>query len=153
MTPHLARDPDDWPALLSLLHRAFKGMDGRIDPPSSLHRLTAADLAAPGHEVWVIGQPAAACMVLTPKPGRLYLGKLAVDPHQQGRGHGKSLITQAETRARALGLPLLELETRVELSENHAFFKRQGFTETARKAHDGYNLPTSITFTKPIQFV
>ena len=152
MTPHLARDPYDWPAVLSLIQRAFAGMVGRIDPPSSLHRLTAADLARPGPEVWVIGHPPQACMVLTPKPGRLYLGKLAVDPGLQGRGLGRILLNQAETRARALGLPVLALETRVELTENHALFSHMGFTETARTAHAGFHRPTSITFTKLIQF-
>ncbi len=33
-------------AVLALLHRAFAFMEGRIDPPSSLHRLDAAGLAA-----------------------------------------------------------------------------------------------------------
>ena len=33
-------------ALLALIQSEFAFMDGRIDPPSSMHRLTAADLAA-----------------------------------------------------------------------------------------------------------
>ncbi len=150
MTPHRAEGSYDWHALLALIHRAFAGMQGRINPPSSLHALTAADLAKPGHEVWVIGDPVQACVVLTPKPARLYLGKLAVDPALQGKGHGKTLISRAETRARALRLPVLQLETRVELTENHAYFRHLGFTETARTAHPGFAHPTSITFTKAV---
>ena len=30
---------DDFVSLLALLHRSFAYMDGRIDPPSSLHKL------------------------------------------------------------------------------------------------------------------
>ena len=151
MTPHRALPPYDWPAVLALLHRAFADMTGRIDPPSSLHALTPQAIAqqAITGEVWVIA-PTAACLFLTPRPGRLYLGKLAVDPAQQGSGHARTLITLAETRAKALGLPLLELETRVELTENQTLFQHLGFRETARKSHPGFSRPTSITYTKPI---
>ena len=38
MTPYQAVAPYDWPALLALIQAAFAGMDGRIDPPSSMHR-------------------------------------------------------------------------------------------------------------------
>ena len=148
MTPFRATDPYDWPALLALIHRAFAGMDGRIDPTSSLNRLTANDLAA--SEVWVIGTPAQACMVLTPKPGRLYLGKLAVEPGLQGQGHGRALVRAAEQRALALGLTVVEMETRVELVENHAIFGKLGFLEVGRKAHPGFDRPTSITFAKSV---
>ncbi len=150
--PHRAAVPYDWPALLSLIQRAFAGMEGRINPPSSLHAMTPESLAQTAHtaEVWAIGQPPQACMILTPKPDHLYLGKLAVEPGQQGRGLARILITHAETRARALDLPALRLETRVELTENHAFFQHMGFHETARTAHAGFDRPTSITFAKPL---
>lgn len=139
----------DWAGVLDLMRRAFAGMEGRIDPPSSLHQLSAegvAQLARTG-EVWV-DAPFRACMVLTVKPGRLYLGKLAVEPALQGQGLGRAMVEKACERARALGLPIVELETRVELVENHATFRRLGFHEVGRKAHDGFDRPTSITFQK-----
>ena len=148
MTPFHATDPYDWAGLLALIQRAFAGMEGRIKPPSSLDRLTADDLAA--SEVWVIGTPAQACMVLTPKPGRLYLGKLAVEPGLQGQGYGRALVRAAEQRALALGLAVVELETRVELVENQAIFGKLGFLEVGRKAHPGFDRPTSITFAKSV---
>ena len=150
MTLHRAQPPYDWPALLTLITTAFAGMEGRIAPPSSAATLIPATLAHQSHtaEIWVIGHPPQACVILTPKPGHLYLGKLAVAPNQQGRGLARTLITHAETRARALNLPLLELETRVELTENHAFFRHMGFIESARKSHAGFTAPTSITYTK-----
>ena len=152
MTPHRATDPYDWPALLALIQRAFAGMDGVIDPPSSLHRLTPETLAAQSAEaeVWVIGTPPRACVVLTPKSDALYIGKLAVDPPHQGQGHARRLIDLAETRARALGLPALELQTRVELTANHATFRHLGFVQTAATAHPGYDRPTSLTFRRPV---
>jgi GNAT superfamily N-acetyltransferase len=149
MTPQRATDPALWPAILSLLHSAFAYMDGRIDPPSSLHALSADTLPGTA-EVWVIGTPPVACVFLTPRPQALYVGKLAVAAAERGRGHARALITLAETRARALGLPMLELQTRVELTENHATFRALGFVETGRTAHAGYDRPTSITFRRPV---
>ena len=66
MKAQRALDPYDWQHLRDLLARAFAGMDGRIDPPSSLHHLMAGDIAAQAvtGEVWVIGAPAVACVFL-----------------------------------------------------------------------------------------
>lgn len=153
MTPHRCRAPDDWSALLGLIQGAFAYMDGQIDPPSSMHRLTPESIAlhALTHEVWALGTPPVACVFLTPKAGTLYLGKLAVAAGHRGKGHARTLIGLAETRARALGLPVLELETRIELTENHATFRALGFAETGRKAHPGFGRPTTITFRRAVR--
>lgn len=144
--PRRATDPR---AVLELLHLCFAGMEGRIDPPSSLHRLTEADVAAA--EVWVLGDPVVACVFLTPRAGALYLGKLAVHPDHQGRGLARALLDHAAARARTLGLPALELQTRVELVENHAAFRAMGFEKVGETTHDGFDHPTSLTFRKPVQ--
>lgn len=154
MSSYQATDPFDWAALRQLLVAEFAYMEGRIDPPSSLHDLTAAGIAAQAQEgeVWVIGPPPdlIACMFLTPKPGALYLGKLAVRGDQRGRGHARAMVGCAAERARALGLARVELQTRVELVENHATFAALGFHEVARTAHPGFDRPTSITFSMPV---
>ena len=152
MTPHRCRDPYDWSALLDLIRAAFAYMEGRIDPPSSMHALTVEKITrqAESGEVWAIGAPPVACVFLTPKPDALYVGKLAVAAIQRGMGHARALIDLAETRALALNLPALELETRVELTENHAIFRAMGFTETGRSAHAGFDRPTSITFRRRV---
>lgn len=150
MKPQRAQDPYDWPHLRDLIVRAFAGMDGRIDPPSSAHHLTADDIAAQAEagEVWVIGVPAVACVFLTPLPHAMYLGKMAVDPAVQRMGYGKRLIGVAEARAHKLGLPALELWTRIELTENHHTFRAMGFVQTGTHAHDGFDRPTTLIFTK-----
>jgi GNAT superfamily N-acetyltransferase len=150
MTPFQPSEPYDWDALLALINRAFAGMEGRIEPPSSLYMMTAQDLATHRGEVWVIGQPARACMLLTPAPRALYLGKLSVDPPWQRKGYAHRLITLAEARARALGLPALELQSRIELVENHAIFFALGFEQTGATTHPGFDSPTSLTFTKKL---
>lgn len=150
MKPQRAQDPYDWPHLRDLIVHAFSGMDGRIEPPSTAHHLTAADIAeqAASGEVWVLGAPAVACVFLTPKPHALYLSKLAVDPAVQRMGYGRRLIGVAELRAQELGMPALELWTRIELTENHATFRALGFVQTRTHAHDGFDRPTTLIFTK-----
>jgi predicted N-acetyltransferase YhbS len=149
MIPYRATDPCDWPAILALIHRAFAGMEGRIDPPSSLHNLTVDGLRS-GGEVWVIGTPLIACAILTPRAEALYLGKLAVDPAWQGQGLGRRLVALAEARAQALGLRAVELQTRVELVENHAAFAAMGFDKVGETAHPGFARATSFTFRKAV---
>lgn len=152
MTPYQCLAPFDWPALLTLIQTEFAFMEGRIDPPSSMQRLTAAAIAeqATQGEVWAIGTPPVACVFLTAKPGALYIGKLAVAAPHRGQGLARRLIDLAERRARALGMPALELQTRVELVENQATFRALGFVETGRTAHAGYARPTSVTFRRPL---
>lgn len=151
MTPRLATDPALWPALLSLLHEAFAYMEGRIDPPSSLRELSADALTRQTQtgEIWIIGAPVA-CIFLTPKPGALYLGKLAVAESHRGHGLARRLINLAEERARVMQLPALELQTRVELAENQAAFHAMGFVEAGRTAHAGFDRPTSITYRRAV---
>ncbi|HEU0223387.1 MAG TPA: GNAT family N-acetyltransferase [Paracoccaceae bacterium] len=134
----------DWEALLALIRSAFAHMDGIVDPPSSVHRLTLADLRAAAAEP--LG--CALCSVRAPI---LYLGKLAVRPDRQGRGIGRALVAAAEAEARARGLAALELQTRIELAANHAAFARLGFVGVGETAHPGYARPTSLTFRKPLE--
>ncbi|MBL4918043.1 GNAT family N-acetyltransferase [Szabonella alba] len=150
MTPFQPHNPYDWNLLLGLIQRAFSGMEGRIDPPSSINRMSVDDLEHHPGEVWVIGQPPLACVLLTPKGPALHIGKLSVDPAHQGEGYAGELIRLAETRARALGLSRLELQSRVELVENHAIFFALGFQQTMTTSHPGYDHPTSLVFTRPV---
>ena len=119
----------DWAAVLRLIRDAFAYMEGRIEPPSSMH---------------------VACMVLTSKPGRLYLGRLAVAAGHRGHGLSRRLVETAETRAAALGFDVLELQSRIELVENHAVFAAMGFRNTAETRHAGYDRATSLTFQKRV---
>ncbi len=54
----------------------------------------------------------------------------------------------AEDCARQTGHAVLELETRIELTENHDTFAALGFVKTGEHAHDGYDRPTFITMRK-----
>jgi len=156
----LVRLSPDWPhweQLARLVLDAFQIMEGRIDPPSSAHRLTPETMSEQARlgEVWAVlenGEPIT-CMFLTPRPESLYLGKVAVHPGRQGRGLGRQLATLAEARARALGLPQLELQSRIEMTEIHAIYTRLGFVRAGETAHPGYDRPTSITMRKELRII
>ncbi|MGI3169314.1 GNAT family N-acetyltransferase [Pseudooceanicola sp. C21-150M6] len=166
MTPvpapiRLSPNAPEIPATRDLLIRAFAYMEGRIDPPSSLGRMTEGSLRrdAEEKELWIIPGPGLpgqsisaplACVILTPDQHHLYIGKLAVDETARGLGLARVLLDHAGTRARSLGLPLLRLQTRVELTENHATFMALGFQEVGRTAHSGYDRPTSITYERAV---
>ena len=129
-------------------------MEGRIDPPSSLHRLSAEDLADKARsETCLLAHQddrLAGCIRCAPLSDRMYVGKMAVEPDLQGRGIGAALMQHVEALARAAGLPMLELQTRIELSENYEAFTQMGFSETGRTAHPGFDRPTSRTMAKPL---
>lgn len=149
-----AADFSDWPGLLQLLHGAFAYMEGRIDPPSSLLRLTPATIAqkADDEELFLArdGDALVGCLFARPQGDAVYVGKLAVRGDRQGGGIGRRLMGAAERLARDSGLPYLELETRIELVENHAAFAAMGFVKTAETSHQGYDRPTAITMRKRI---
>lgn len=143
---------DDPGVLLALIRAAFASMKGRVDPPSSVHRLTEAEIAR-ARIVLVAGEAGApaGCVLCGARGDALYLSKLAVRPDRQGTGVGRALVAAAEGEARALGLAALALETRIELLENHAAFRRMGFVETGRSAHPGFERPTSLAFRKVLR--
>jgi predicted N-acetyltransferase YhbS len=101
--------------------------------------------AAPA-EVWALGAPPIAVMVLTPKEDALYLGKLAVTHDRRREGLARVMVDAACARARTMGLAMIELQTRIELTSNQAAFAAMGFSEVARTAHPGFDRPTSITY-------
>lgn len=145
---------DDWNALYDLLSVCFAPMEGRIDPPSSFTAMTADTLRHKAQEETLItahiGHRLVGCAFAVPHPPALYLGKLAVAPDQQRRGILRAMLARAEDLAATLSLSALELQTRVELTENHATFAALGFHEKSRSAHAGFDRPTSLTMWKAL---
>jgi GNAT superfamily N-acetyltransferase len=129
-------------------------MDSRINPPSSALRLTAQSMKADADKsALLIAERAGdlvGCVFAQVKGDALYIGKLAVRPGLQGAGIGRKLVDAAREEARRRGLGMLELQTRVELTENHATFARMGFVKTGETAHEGFDRPTSITMRAPV---
>ncbi|MFC3327476.1 GNAT family N-acetyltransferase [Mesorhizobium cantuariense] len=147
-------DFDRWDDVLALIMRAFAAMDGVIDPPSSAHLLTADILRDKARRetgfVALKGDRIVGCLFALEKVTEFYVGKLAVAPDCQGQGVGRRLMQAAEDLARGRGKAAIELQTRIELTGNHAAFTHLGFHETERTAHEGYIRPTSITMRKAL---
>ena len=153
MTPFRATEPYDWSVLLYLVQICFAELKGRINPTSSMYRMTLDSVSnhARTGEIWVIEMVSPiACVFLEPRKNRLYLSKLSVHPKHRRRGHASRLLRLAEQRANQLGLEALTLETRVELIENHALFKRHGFYVTEKTSHPGFDRPTSLSMRKDL---
>jgi N-acetylglutamate synthase-like GNAT family acetyltransferase len=144
----------DWAGLHSLLRAAYAYMDGRIDPPSSLLRMSAGQLEDKArHETLILaveGEQLRGCAFASRRSDCLYVGKLAVHPDFQRKGIARRLLAEAEALARAASLQFVELETRVELHENHQTFAALGFRRTAETSHPGHARPTSITMRKAL---
>ena len=144
-----------WDELLALLRQSFAYMEGRIDPPSSLQALDAAALRAKaGREHLIVAEaPDGAllgCAYAECRAEAVYVGKLAVTEAARGQGLSRRLLEAADTVARRQGRAWLELQTRVELSDNHRTFAALGFDEVARTAHPGFDRPTSLTLRRAV---
>lgn len=158
MTIEIVRAPSgfrQWAELWELLLAAFDYQRARIDPPSSLYRLDADALAqkAQGETLFLAVESGqlVGCAFAKVKPGCVYVGKVAVKPGRQGQGIGRRLMRAVEHFALQTGMPVLELETRIELVENHQTFAAFGFVRTAEHAHEGYARTTYITMQKPLR--
>jgi len=150
----ISSDFDRWEDLLRLIQESFAYMDGVIDPPSSAQKLTVDNLREKAKDeagfAAVIDDELAGCVFTKEKDDRFYLGKLAVVPAFEGQGIGRKLVEKAEQLAVACGKPVMELQTRIELTRNHAVFEKLGYRKVAETAHPGFTRTTSITMRKEI---
>ncbi len=148
-------DFSDWTGLVDLVRDAFAYMDGRIDPPSSLTRMGIEEFKAKAErEVLIVayeGQMLIGCAFAELREDCVYVGKVAVAQSARGKGVARGLIEAAEELAKTHSKQALELQTRVELVENHATFGALGFIKVAETAHPGYSRSTSITMRRPVE--
>lgn len=143
-----------WEGLLALLRSTYAYMESRIDPPSSLLRMDARQLEAKARdEVLILALDAeriVGCAFAALREECVYVGKVGVDASARRRGIARRIMQAAEALARDHGRPFLELETRVELIENHQTFGALGFVKVGEAAHAGFDRPTSIRMRKPV---
>lgn len=147
----------DWTGLLNLVRDAFAYMDGRIDPPSSLTKMGLEEFKAKAEkEVLVVayeGQTLIGCAFADVREDCVYVGKVAIAQSACGKGVARMLFAAADELAKTHGKQALELQTRVELIENHATFGALGFIKVAETAHPGYSRSTSITMRRLVNSV
>ena len=148
----LTPEHTNWEDVLELISRSFEYMDGIIDPPTSANLLTAEKLKEKAANQYAFGAfhegKPVACVFCEARADCLYVGKLAIDKALQGKGLGKKLMARAEAQALKLGLSSIELQVRVELEDNRAYFEHLGFVKTGETSHEGYERATSNTLRK-----
>jgi GNAT superfamily N-acetyltransferase len=136
----------------ALIRAAFAELAGRVDPPPSALKETAATVAETltrGGGAGINGNGAlVACVLWEEKAGGLYFGRLAVAPEARGRGLARLLIAAVEAEARRRSLPRTHLGVRLTLPANRRLFASCGYAETTQRTHAGYVHPTSVDMEK-----
>ncbi|MEZ4501515.1 MAG: GNAT family N-acetyltransferase [Dehalococcoidia bacterium] len=138
------------PAVLDILHLAFAAQDGRVDPPSSVARETIETLTTKLEAETLLiardddGTPVGCIFFKRLSEDEGYIGRLAVHPDHQRQGIAHSLIEASIEAAREAGVGRLGLDTRIELTQNHALFRRHGFEVTSEHRHPGYDRTTYL---------
>lgn len=132
--------------LCDLIHEAFEGYRDVLIPPSGAHKETpetiAGKLTHGGGYLAYVQDTVAGGVLYEPRESGMYVGRLAVLTPYRGAGIGRKLVEAVELRARALGLPAMELGVRVSLTGNQAFFQSLGFRIRSAEAHPGFSQPT-----------
>jgi predicted N-acetyltransferase YhbS len=151
----------DAAAMAALIREAFEEYRSRLDPPSGAHRESATSMELLlGRETGLLafaGDELVGCVLYVPRGdgGRdaehVYLHRLAVLPAWRGRGIGRWLMAEVESRARPLGFDRVRLGVRLGLPEIRAWYERLGYTcVVSWERHAGYDAPTWMVLEKRI---
>ena len=136
----------DLPALLALVHSAYRGdaarggwtheadlLDGQRTDPDALAEM----IADPAQLLQVAEQEGAliGCVSVTKRgDGTAYLGMLSIDPHRQAQGLGRILIAAAEDAAAShFGATRMEMTVIRQRSELIAYYERRGYALTGEE--------------------
>ena len=81
------------------------------------------------YETWLLedADGIAGTLALDPRREDLEIWSVSVDPARQNGGVGRTLLSAAEARARALGLSILRLYTGAVLTKNIDWYRRRGY--------------------------
>ena len=119
--------PDEARHLIAASHRLMEA----LFPAESNHHLDIAALSAPEVRFFVAEAEGriAGCAALVPKEGYGEVKSMFVDPAMRGYRIGARLLDRLEQAARALGLPLLRLETGDRLTAAIRLYTAHGFRQ------------------------
>jgi len=122
--------PDDVPALVSLVNRAFVAESPYIEG-DRVNENSLREMLAKGHFVlFEEDQAIIACTFIEPRGDRAHLGLVSVDPTRQGNGLGSALMAAVEADCRQAGYHQMELRFINHRHELERFYTRQGFAPT-----------------------
>jgi ribosomal protein S18 acetylase RimI-like enzyme len=140
--PVRAADLRDVPALLALVHSAYRGESSRVgwtteadllDGPRLDADLLLAELTDPATTVLLTADehgPAGCATVTDRGDGLFYFGLFAVRPGAQGRGIGSALLDAAEAHGRVRGGTTMEMTVISVRADLIAWYARRGYRGT-----------------------
>ena len=139
---------DDVPRIVALLNAAFARERAFVDrdrtsAPEITHYLGLGTFFVADGEDGAL----ASCMYLEQRGDRLYLGMLAVNPAQQGRGLGRQMMVEAERQAASLGCRAIDIRIVDRRTELPPFYRALGFVENGTEPFEDPCL------TKPAHFI
>lgn len=134
----------DVPALLELIHSAYRGEPSRagwtheadlLDGSRTDAAILRAEVADPATTFLVLEDadgPLGCCAVTERGGGTAYFGTFAVRPTGQGSGVGGRLLAAAQEHARTAGATRMEMTVLAQRPELIAWYVRRGYRETGR---------------------
>ena len=139
---------DDVPRIVALLNAAFAMERAFVDRD----RTSAAEIAQyleTGTFLVVDDEDGAltSCMYLEQRGDRVYLGMLAVNPTEQGRGLGRQMMAAAERQAASLGCHAIDIRIVDRRTELPPFYRSLGFHDCGTEPFEDPQL------TKPCHFI
>jgi len=132
--------PEEADSIRDIVHAAYRHYIVRIGkPPGPMLDDYARRVA--NDQAWILEDAGhiIGVLVLEQTSEGFMLDNIAVAPHAQGGGHGRTLIAFAEAEARRRGYREIRLYTHALMTENQALYKRLGFVETGRVTEKGFD--------------
>ena len=122
----------DIPALVRVINKAYAVEKMFVDGERTSADHIGERLRRPGAVFLVVDDGAArgelaGAVYVELRGTRGYFGMLAVDPHRQGSGLGRLLVTAAEEHCRGAGCQFLDIDVVNVRSELPAFYARFGY--------------------------
>jgi len=146
--PLRAGEEHDVEDLTQLINLAFAAEQVAI-PGERIDRAKTRAYLSSGAFLVLEGRTGLAGCVYAEKRGdRGYLGLLAVEPSQQGRGFGKKLLGAAEDLLRRAGCSAVDLRVVSARSELLPFYERFGYAQTGTSP-----IPREVELKIPCHFI
>ena len=131
----------DAPAVTAVVRAAFAAYVERLGgvEPWPM-RLDYAEIITDGH-TWVADDAGGVVgvLVLEDRADHLLVEVIAVAPGRQGSGVGQRLMGLADEQAVERGYDEVRLFTNAQMTENLAYYPRQGYVETHRDEVNGFH--------------